>query len=158
MPTVVHYRWVGVDSFFLRENGENCSIAEDLQAYQDAGILDLDVKPGPKHPTQTNWYNECAVKASKKHSWVAFIDLDEFMIILKKCASGTLPTASCSLPTYLRQPSMYPVPELAACMRSPSTSPLPATSTLHHKASISSPLHHPRACPPCCTAPLPVLW
>eukprot|EP00892_Ulva_mutabilis_P003507 jgi/Ulvmu1/1528/UM011_0258.1 len=79
-----YHRWVGVDSFYLRENGENCSIAEDLKPYQDAGVLDLDVLPGPKHPTQTNWYNACAIKASKKHSWVAFIDLDEFMIILKK--------------------------------------------------------------------------
>eukprot|EP00892_Ulva_mutabilis_P003770 jgi/Ulvmu1/1765/UM118_0004.1 len=79
-----YHRWVGVDSFYLRENDESCSIAEDLKPYQDAGILDLDVLPGPKHPTQTNWYNECATKASKKHSWVAFIDLDEFMIVLKK--------------------------------------------------------------------------
>lgn len=77
---------MGVDSFYLRENGETCAIAADLKPYQDAGILDLDVIPGPKHPTQTNWYNECAKKASKKHSWVAFIDLDEFMIVVKKCA------------------------------------------------------------------------
>lgn len=33
-----------------------------------------------------NWYNECSKLAAKKHSWIAFIDLDEFMVILKQCA------------------------------------------------------------------------
>lgn len=97
-------RWVGVDSFFLRENDETCGIAAELKPYQDAGILDLGVLPGPKHPTQTNWYNECAKMASKKHSWVAFIDLDEFMIVIKKCAPLPPPHFSlcqCSVSCYL---------------------------------------------------------
>jgi Glycosyltransferase family 92 len=86
---IEYHRWVGVDSFYLRENGEACAIADDLQPYIDAGILDLDVKPGSKHPTQTNWYNECSTMASKSHSWIAFIDLDEFIIVLQKCALTT---------------------------------------------------------------------
>lgn len=81
-----YHRWVGVDTFYLRENGDECAIKDDLQPYVDAGVLDLELLPGPKHPTQTNWYNDCSRKASKLHSWVAFVDLDEFMIVLRKCA------------------------------------------------------------------------
>jgi hypothetical protein len=82
-----YHRWIGVDSFFLRENQEECAIKAELQPYIDAGILDLGLLPGPKHPTQTNWYNTCSKKASKKHRWIAFIDLDEFMIVLHRCVS-----------------------------------------------------------------------
>lgn len=83
-----YHRWVGVDSFYLRENGESCAIEEDLQPYVKAGVVDLGLLPGEKHPTQTNWYNECSRKASRLHSWVAFIDIDEFMVVFHRCVSA----------------------------------------------------------------------
>lgn len=82
-----YHRWAGVDTFYLRENGDECAIEEQLQPYVDAGILELGLLPGPKHPTQTNWYNDCSRKASRLHSWVAFIDIDEFIVVLNRCAS-----------------------------------------------------------------------
>ena len=69
----------------MRENGETCAVRDILEPYERAGVLDFALAPGPKYPLQTNWYNECAKKASKLHSWVAFIDLDEFIIVLNKC-------------------------------------------------------------------------
>ena len=79
-----YHRWVGVDTFYIRENGEECAIEDQLAPYVDAGVLDLGLLPGPKHPTQTNWYNECSRKASRLHTWVAFIDLDEFIVVLRR--------------------------------------------------------------------------
>lgn len=81
-----YHRWVGVDTFYLRENGDECAIEKPLQPYADAGILDLGLLPGEKHPAQTNWFNDCSREASRSHSWVAFVDLDEFMVVLDKCA------------------------------------------------------------------------
>lgn len=84
---MIRCRWLGVDSFFIRENSETTSVGDTLRPYQTAGIVDYALAPGPKFPFQTNWYNECAKKAAVRHSWVAFIDLDEFMVILKKCVA-----------------------------------------------------------------------
>ena len=81
-------RFVGVDKMFLRENGfYNSTIEEQLQPYSDAGVVDFAFLPGTKHPTQTNWFNECARLTKPKFTWVAFIDVDEFIVVLNKCAS-----------------------------------------------------------------------
>eukprot|EP00892_Ulva_mutabilis_P002009 jgi/Ulvmu1/11809/UM080_0020.1 len=84
-----YYRWLGVDSFYIRENSDSTELEATLRPWQDAGILDFGLAPGPKFPFQTNWYNDCAQKAAKKHSWVAFIDLDEFMVVLNKEQADT---------------------------------------------------------------------
>jgi hypothetical protein len=53
-----------------------------------SGFLDLGVLPGNKHPLQNRWYNRCSKPdMAGSHSWIAFIDLDEFMVVLDKCVS-----------------------------------------------------------------------
>lgn len=82
-------RFVGVGTFFLRENdapGANAALEALLEPYMQSGIVNFDYWPGAKHPAQTNWYNECAKLAQADHDWVAFIDLDEFMMVLHACA------------------------------------------------------------------------
>lgn len=79
-------RFAGVDKFYLRENGNSSNIEAELQPYVLAGIVDFGLIEGPKHPTQTNWYNDCSRLAKPAHSWVGFIDLDEFIVVLHKCA------------------------------------------------------------------------
>lgn len=79
-----------MDSFFIRENGDKCDVRRVLEPYERLGILNFDLAPGPKYPLQTNWYNQCARLAAVKHSWVAFIDVDEFMVVLNKCAPPPL--------------------------------------------------------------------
>lgn len=76
-----------MDSFYIRENSRTSSVGNVLRPFQNAGIVNYALHPGPKFPFQTNWYNECSKLAAKKHSWIAFIDMDEFMVILKKCAA-----------------------------------------------------------------------
>lgn len=78
-------RWIGVDSFFIRENDDTCAVRDVLEPYERMGILNFALAPGPKYPLQTDWYNDCGRFAAKKHSWVAFIDIDEFMVVLDKC-------------------------------------------------------------------------
>lgn len=84
---IAYHRYVGVEKFYMRENGNASTIEQFLKPYIDAGIVDFGYMEGPKHPTQTNWYNECSKLAQPKHSWVAFIDLDEFIIVLNKCVT-----------------------------------------------------------------------
>lgn len=97
-------RFVGVDKFYLRENGNSSSIEADLQPYVEAGIVDFGLVDGPKHPTQTNWYNRCSNLAQPQHSWVAFIDLDEFIVVLNRCEQSQSAGNACT-----------PVPRTCRC-------------------------------------------
>ena len=99
-----------MDSFFIRENGDKCDVRRVLEPYERLGILNFDLAPGPKYPLQTNWYNQCARLAAVKHSWVAFIDVDEFMVVLNKCAPP--PPLLHLHPSTLQPGSTPPVPLL----------------------------------------------
>lgn len=91
-------RWIGVDTFYLRENGEECAVRDILEPYERTGVLNFDLSPGPKYPLQTDWYNECSKLASQLHSWVAFIDIDEFIVVLDKCAPLPPPPRTAASP------------------------------------------------------------
>ena len=78
-----------MNMLYLREHdepGANPEVEAFLQPYIKAGIVDFDYWTGPRHPGQTKIYNECSQVAREHHSWVAYIDLDEFMVVLDKCA------------------------------------------------------------------------
>lgn len=95
-------RYIGVDRFYLRENGNSSAIAGDLRPYIDAGVVDFGLLEGTKHPTQTNWYNSCSKLAGRRHSWVAFIDLDEFIVVINRRAfARSLIKRSRALPSLL---------------------------------------------------------
>lgn len=82
-------RWLGVDKVFIRENAAQVpqSLRQRLAPFIESGFLDLSALPGAKHPLQNRWYNRCSKPdMAGMHSWVAFIDLDEFMVVLDKCA------------------------------------------------------------------------
>jgi hypothetical protein len=82
-------RWLGVDKVFLRENGENvpAHLVTATQKHVDSGFLDLGTVPGAKHPNQNRWNNRCSQSdMAGAFSWIAFIDLDEFLILMEQCA------------------------------------------------------------------------
>jgi hypothetical protein len=94
-------RWLGVNEIFLKENGPAVSplLKQRLQPLIDEGFLHLGILPGAKHPLQNRWYNRCSKPdMAGQHSWVAFIDLDEFIVVLDKCAArlcACVPTVAC---------------------------------------------------------------
>ena len=84
-------RWTGVDTIYLRENdepGANPVMEKLLAPYMEAGIVDFDYWPGPRFPAQTDWFNECTRLGRDTHSWFGYLDLDEFIVVLRKCASS----------------------------------------------------------------------
>lgn len=81
-------RWLGVDKVFVRENAATLprNLMPRVQGMIDSGFLDIGTLPGPKHPLQNRWYNRCSKPdMAGEHSWVTFLDLDEFMVVLEKC-------------------------------------------------------------------------
>jgi hypothetical protein len=75
---------------FLKENGAKVpnAVAARVKPFVDSGFVLFGTLPGPKHPLQNRWYNRCSKPdMAGLHSWIAFIDLDEFMVPLEQCAS-----------------------------------------------------------------------
>lgn len=82
-----------MDKVFLRENGEEVpeALLAATKQHVDSGFLDLSTWPGEKHPSQNRWHNRCSqFDLAGAFSWIAYIDLDEFMILMEKCALKTV--------------------------------------------------------------------
>lgn len=77
-------RWLGVDHIYLTENGPTppASLVEELQEFIDDGFITFRVDPRPMF--QQTIYVDCMTQQRHKHNWMAFIDLDEF-IVLREC-------------------------------------------------------------------------
>ena len=87
-------RWLGVDHVYLFENGPEDTegaprrVREQLRDFIEQGFVTLEAISHPYY--QPFFYHQCAVRHRHKYSWMAFIDLDEF-IILRKCAFRSFP-------------------------------------------------------------------
>lgn len=78
-----------MDKVFIRENDKHlpANLMPRVRGMIDSGFLDIGTLPGPKHPLQNRWYNRCSKPdMAGEHSWVTFLDLDEFMVVLDECA------------------------------------------------------------------------
>jgi hypothetical protein len=71
------HRLVGVEHFYLYDNGSTDDSLEVLAPYLDEGVVTR--LPWPRYPGQYEAYEHCAVEQAGKARWIAFIDLDEFL-------------------------------------------------------------------------------
>lgn len=82
---VAYHRVLGVDRFFLADNGEgegrDDGSAALLAALDRAGIVDRMPFPGePGRPPQLPAYAEILRRHGAEADWIAFIDADEFLL------------------------------------------------------------------------------
>ena len=84
-----YHHWAGVDKVFLRENAYALAPAlrASLDPFVDRGFLNLGTLPGRKKPNLEDWFRRCSKPdLGGAYEWVAFIDLDEYLVVLNKCA------------------------------------------------------------------------
>lgn len=75
-----HYLWMGVDHFYLIDNGSTDDSRKVLAPYEKKGIVSVFLLPG-RHK-QTEHYRHVYDKAIKTQSvWVLVADLDEFWYV-----------------------------------------------------------------------------
>ena len=94
MEWLQYHSWAGVDKVFLRENAY--TVAPDMRAslapFVARGFLDLGTLPGRKKPNLEDWFRRCSKPdLGGAYEWVAFIDLDEYLVVLQECASPAAP-------------------------------------------------------------------
>jgi hypothetical protein len=73
-------RWLGVDHVYLTENdptGRPMKAA--IQDFIDEGFVSFDVQQRPQ--AQLRVYAKCVQGYSHLYNWMAFFDLDEFLVL-----------------------------------------------------------------------------
>lgn len=75
------HRSQGVDKFYVYDNESTDSTREVLQPYIDAGVVEYIDWPG--YRMQLAAYDDCIERHRLDTRWLAFIDLDEFIVPMK---------------------------------------------------------------------------
>ena len=72
----------GVEKFYIYDNESTDKTQEVLQPFIDSGLVQLHYSEGKKK--QTAAYDHCLERYRYDTRWIAFIDLDEFIVPLNK--------------------------------------------------------------------------
>ena len=75
------HRKNGVQKFYIYDNGSTDSTREILEPYIREGIVDYTYFPG--HKVQLASYDDCLWRHRFETRWLAFIDIDEFIVPLQ---------------------------------------------------------------------------
>jgi len=74
------HRSVGVEKFYIYDNGSSDNTKEALAPYIESGLVEYVFFPGKKR--QLAAYDDCLDKHRLDARWIAVIDLDEFIVPL----------------------------------------------------------------------------
>jgi hypothetical protein len=86
------YRWLGVEHIYLTENSLQAPehMAEQLRDFVEEGFVTYDLEREPA--AQVKIYYRCMRKAHTRYNWLAFFDVDEYLMLRRcvhNCASRT---------------------------------------------------------------------
>lgn len=102
--------FLGVDHFYIYDNGGKISSTTFLQDYLEKGVVKIFFYP--TKGKQLDIYENCLENYRLLHQWIAFIDLDEFIAVkppLPPPQSQPLPSpppaalSYCSIPSILKE-------------------------------------------------------
>ena len=94
------HRKMGVDKFFIYDNESSDQTKEILTPYIDSGLVEYIWFPG--YRMQLAAYDDCLKRHRLDSRWIAFIDLDEFIV----------PVEYKSIPEFLKRFEKYPTVEI----------------------------------------------
>jgi len=76
---VQYHAMLGVEKFIIYDNESSTPIRETLHKYTTSGFVTVVDAPGPF--PQYESYQHCLNKYGKEFRWIAFIDIDEFIVL-----------------------------------------------------------------------------
>lgn len=77
-----YHQLAGVKRFYIYDNESTDNLKDVLQPYIDQGVVVYRYYPGALR--QMPAYNDCVKRYGDKTKWMAFIDLDEFIVPVEK--------------------------------------------------------------------------
>ena len=94
------HRQMGVEKFYIYDNESTDETQEVLTPYIKSGIVDYTFFPG--HKKQLAAYDDCFKHHRFEARWIAFIDLDEFIV----------PIQTKTIPEFLNRFEAFPAVEI----------------------------------------------
>lgn len=94
------HRKLGVEKFYIYDNESTDNTKEVLAPYIESGLVEYTFLPGERK--QLFSYDVCLEKHRLEARWIAFIDLDEFIVPIKDKA----------IPDFLKRFEDFPVVEI----------------------------------------------
>lgn len=94
------HRSQGVEKFYIYDNESTDSTKEVLEPFIESGLVEYVYFPGYRR--QLAAYDDCLAKHRYDARWLAFIDLDEFIV----------PVADKSIPDFLKRFESFPAVEI----------------------------------------------
>ncbi len=79
---IAWHRSQGVEKFYIYDNESTDNTAQILEKYVSEGVVDYIFRPGQKQ--QLPAYDDCIERHRFDVRWLAFIDLDEFLVPSRK--------------------------------------------------------------------------
>ena len=83
-------RWLGVDHVHLVHHTgarEHEATTSPLLQYADNGFLTLVQDDSSPQGFQSATYGKCIWQYRERYNWIAYIDVDEYIAVLDKCAA-----------------------------------------------------------------------
>jgi hypothetical protein len=78
MEWIEYHRLVGVQKFFIYDNESTDNLKDFLEPYIAAGVVEYTFFPGKRQ--QVIAYNDALQRYKYTSFWIAFIDIDEFLV------------------------------------------------------------------------------
>lgn len=75
------HKMIGVEKFYIYDNESTDNTKAELQPYIDSGLVEYTFFPGKK--MQLKAYKNCIKKHKRDARYIAFIDIDEFIVPIK---------------------------------------------------------------------------
>lgn len=94
------HRKMGVEKFYIYDNESSDDTKKILKPYIEAGVVEYTYFPGQKK--QLAAYDDCFSRHRYDTRWIAFIDIDEFVV----------PLADSSIPEFLKRFEDFPAVEV----------------------------------------------
>ncbi len=94
------HRALGAERFFIYDNGSADGTRAVLEPYIKSGLVDYTYFPG--HRRQIAAYDDCMERRRFASRWIAFIDLDEFIV----------PVRDRSIPAFLKRCEAFAAVEI----------------------------------------------
>ena len=92
---VAYHAAVGVDRFFLYDNGSQDDLAGEVRQLRASGF-DVSTRPWPWPKTQEAGFSYAAAAHRDSCEWMAFVDVDEFIFSPRWAQSSRRPGPPCS--------------------------------------------------------------
>lgn len=80
-------RWLGVERVFLTENDDEPHLKEPLQDFVETGFVEYRLER--REHAQMQVYQACIEEHAHEVNWLAFFDIDEFLLLRNKCARSS---------------------------------------------------------------------